>query len=90
MAALLSCYVPFAEADAALRRGHWPFAARGADTVHPELAVRAVGLLGYGRIGKAIAVRARAFEARVHAAKRSPVAAGDIVDRAWGLDWLEG
>jgi phosphoglycerate dehydrogenase-like enzyme len=88
MAALLARCVPLAEGDAALRRGLWPFAARGADTVHPELAGRTIGLLGYGRIGKAIAVRAHAFEMRVHVANRSPVAAGDVVDRAWGLDGL--
>jgi len=86
MAALLARCVPFAEGDAALRRGLWPFAARGADTVHPELAGRTIGLLGYGRIGKAIAARARAFEMRIHVANRSPVATGGIVDRAWGLD----
>ena len=51
MAALLARCIPFAEADAALRRGLWPFAARGADSVHPELAGRTIGLLGYGRIG---------------------------------------
>jgi phosphoglycerate dehydrogenase-like enzyme len=88
MAALLARCVPFAEGDAALRRGLWPFAARGADTVHRELAGRTIGLLGYGRIGKAIAARARAFELRIHVANRSPVAAGDIFDRAWGLDRL--
>jgi phosphoglycerate dehydrogenase-like enzyme len=88
MAALLARCVPFAEGDAALRRGLWPFAARGADTVHPELAGRTIGLLGYGRIGKAIAVRARAFEMRIHVANRSPVEPGDVVDRAWGLERL--
>jgi phosphoglycerate dehydrogenase-like enzyme len=88
MAALLARCIPFAEADVALRRGLWPFAARGADTVHPELAGHSIGLLGYGRIGKAIAARARAFELRIHAANRSPVATGDVVDRAWGLDRL--
>ena len=90
MAALLARCVPFNEADAALRRGLWPFAARGAETVHPELAGRTVGLLGYGRIGKAIAARARAFEMRVHVANRSPVATVGIVDRAWSLDRLGG
>lgn len=88
MAALLARCIPFAEADAALRRGLWPFAARGAETVHPELAGRTIGLLGYGRIGKAIAARARAFEMPVHVANRSLVATGDVVDRAWGLDRL--
>jgi phosphoglycerate dehydrogenase-like enzyme len=88
MAALLARCVPLAQADADLRRGLWPFAARGVDTVHPELAGRTIGLLGYGRIGRAIALRARAFGMRVHVANRSPVAPGDIVDRAWRLDGL--
>jgi phosphoglycerate dehydrogenase-like enzyme len=88
MAALLARCVPLPEGDAALRRGLWPFAARGADTVHPELAGRTIGLLGYGRIGKAIAVRAHAFGMRIHVTNRSPVAAGGIVDRAWRLDAL--
>ncbi len=86
MAALLARCVPLAEGDAALRRGLWLFAARGADTVHPELAGRTIGLLGYGRIGKAIAVRAHAFGMRIHVANRSPVATGEVVARAWGLD----
>ena len=88
MAALLARCIPLAEGDAALRRGLWPFAARGAETVHPELAGRTIGLLGYGRIGKAIAARAHAFEMRIHVANRSPVATGGIVDRAWTLDAL--
>jgi phosphoglycerate dehydrogenase-like enzyme len=86
MAALLARCIPLAEGDAALRRGLWPFAARGAETVHPELAGRTIGLLGYGRIGKAIAARAHAFEMRIHVANRSPVATGGVVDRAWALD----
>ena len=88
MAALLARCVPLTEADAALRRGLWPFNARGLDTVHGELAGRTIGLLGYGHIGKAIAIRAHAFGMRVHVANRSPVAVGDIVDRAWGFDGL--
>ncbi len=88
MAALLSRCVPLAEGDTALRQGLWPFAARGADTVHPELAGRTIGLHDYGRIGKAIAVRAHAFGMRIHVANRSPVATGEIVARAWRLDAL--
>ncbi len=88
MAALLARCVPLAVADADLRRGLWPYAARSVDSVHPELAGRTIGLLGYGRIGKAIAVRARAFGMRVHVANRSPVAVDDVVDRAWGFDGL--
>ena len=88
MAALLARCVPLAVADADLRRGLWPYAARTVDTVHAELAGRTIGLLGYGRIAKAIALRAHAFGMRVHIANRSPVARSDIVDRAWGFDGL--
>ena len=88
MAALLARCVPLAVADADLRRGLWPFAASSVDSVHPELAGRTIGLLGFGRIGKAIAIRAHAFGMRVHVANRSPVAVGEIVDQAWGFDGL--
>jgi phosphoglycerate dehydrogenase-like enzyme len=47
-----------------------------------------IGLLVYGHSGKAIAVRAKAFEMKVHIANRSAVATSSIVDRAFTLDKL--
>jgi D-3-phosphoglycerate dehydrogenase len=43
--------------DAALRRGEWP----KASLLGSELAGKTLGLVGFGRIGRAVAVRAAAF-----------------------------
>jgi len=85
MAALLMQAVPLADADRQLRQKDWS----DRSSVHGELAGKTVGLLGFGRIGKAIAARAKAFEMNVHVANRSAVQLSDIVDRAFGLDALE-
>jgi phosphoglycerate dehydrogenase-like enzyme len=47
---------------------------------HAELAGRCVGIFGFGRIGRAIAVRARAFGMRVATLDRSLGDATDLVD----------
>src|SRR5262245_36383873 len=90
MAALLYRHVPLLDADRRLRRGDWAYWASAADRVHDELAERTVGLLGYGHIGKAIAVRAKAMEMNVHVANRSPIAISPVVDRSFTLDQLQG
>jgi phosphoglycerate dehydrogenase-like enzyme len=78
--------VPLADADQSLRRGDWRYWAGTPGSVRTELGAQTVGLLGFGRIGKAIAERARAFGMGVTAANRSPVP--PTVDRAFGLDQL--
>ena len=88
MAALLARHVPLADADARLRRGDWRYWAGTPASVRTELGAQTVGLLGFGRIGKAIAERARAFGMGVTAANRGPIAASPPVDRAFGLDEL--
>ncbi|MFO1310431.1 MAG: phosphoglycerate dehydrogenase [Burkholderiales bacterium] len=74
MIALARHIVPMRDA---LQRGEW--------TRNPgiELAGKTLGIVGLGRIGKALAVRARAFEMRVLASDPDP-------DRALaGLDGIE-
>ncbi len=88
MAALLQRAIPLAAADSDLRRGDWTFWAGSADRVHGEIAGRTIGLLGFGHIGKAVAVRARAFGMRVHVANRSLVNDPALVDEAFTLDSL--
>jgi phosphoglycerate dehydrogenase-like enzyme len=88
MAALLERYVPLADADRKLRRSNWAYSSGSLARLHDELAEKTIGLLGYGHIGKAIAVRAKAFEMEVHVANRSAVATSSIVDRAFTLDKL--
>jgi phosphoglycerate dehydrogenase-like enzyme len=63
----------FSRLDAALRRGEWQSQwAVGSEIppVWPELAGKTLGILGYGRIGQAVARRARAFDMRVCAIRR--------------------
>ena len=60
---ILALYKRLLAADAALRRGEWlQWALRSRSY---ELCGKTVGLLGLGRIGREVASRARAFEARV-------------------------
>jgi phosphoglycerate dehydrogenase-like enzyme len=64
----------FSRLDAALRRGQWQsqWAVGSAiPPVWPELAGKTLGILGYGRIGQAIARRARAFDMRICAVRRN-------------------
>jgi phosphoglycerate dehydrogenase-like enzyme len=88
MAAVLVRHVPLGDADRKLRQGNWAFSSGSLERVHGELAEKTIGLLGYGHIGKAIAVRAKAFEMKVHVANRSAVAPSSIVDRSFTLDNL--
>ncbi len=87
MTALLLRMVDLPRADADLRDERWTFWAGVGDAAHDELRGRTIGLLGYGHIGREVAIRARAFGLGIHVCNRSPV---DLtgVDRYWGLDGL--
>ncbi len=60
-ALLLALERRLTSADAAMRRGEW----RGAEPVGHELAGRLLGLVGFGRVGREVAWRARAFAMEV-------------------------
>jgi phosphoglycerate dehydrogenase-like enzyme len=83
-AALLARHVPLVQADADLRRQQWTYWAGRPGALRTELGSQTIGLLGFGHIAKAIAVRAKAFGMRVHAANRSAIAS-EHVDRAYAL-----
>jgi phosphoglycerate dehydrogenase-like enzyme len=73
MGALLAWTREFGRLDARLRRGEW--ASQWAVGVPPpapapELGGKTLGILGYGRIGQALARRARAFDMAVCAIRR--------------------
>ncbi len=89
MTALLLRHVPLPRADARLREGHWDFWAGNPGALRTELGGGSIGLLGFGHIGKAIAVRAKAFGMRVTVCNRSPVAPSPLVDESFGLDRLD-
>jgi len=71
--AMLALTRDFSRLDIALRAGEWQsqwavgVASRPA---WPELAGKTIGILGYGRIGQAVARRARAFDMDICAVRR--------------------
>jgi len=75
LGAMLAWNHRFVSVDAHLRRGRWD-AAWSQDAPPPpfvpELGGKTLGILGYGRIGQAVARRARAFDMAVHAIRREP------------------
>lgn len=79
------------QADAFVRAGKWP---QGAYPLLGELNGKTVGILGLGRIGKEIAMRAQAMRMRVvyHGRRRQTdqpyVYYDDLTDMARDVDWL--
>ena len=73
--AMLAWTRGFATVDSALRRGEWQSqwaVGTPAPPPWPELAGKTLGIVGYGRIGQALARRARAFDMTVCAIRRDP------------------
>jgi phosphoglycerate dehydrogenase-like enzyme len=72
--AMLALTREFARLDAALRVCEWKSqwaVGRQPPPVWPELAGRTLGILGYGRIGRAVAHRAHAFDMNICAIRRN-------------------
>ena len=88
MAALLLRCVPLVDADRRLRQGEWAYWAGAPERTHAEIAGSTIGILGFGHIGKAVALRAKAFGMTVHVANRSAAPASDLVDRYYPLSNL--
>ena len=92
MGAMLAWTRELGRLDGALRQGTW--ASQWAVGVPPpplwpELRGRTLGILGYGRIGQALARRARAFDMDVHAIRRDPARSrGDDLAVLGGPDAL--
>jgi phosphoglycerate dehydrogenase-like enzyme len=83
----------FARLDAALRQGIWEsqWAIRTSPPpVWGELAGKTLGVLGYGRIGRSVARRARAFDMEICAVRRDRAPAGqDGLALLGGLEILD-
>lgn len=79
------------QGDQYVRQGKWPAGNMG---LFSELTGKTVGILGLGRIGKEIAVRAQAMKMRVvyHGRRRQPaephIFYDNLVDMARDSDWL--
>lgn len=72
LGAMLALTRRFLPLDHDLRQGLWPgpWMAGRPRALSPELAGKTLGILGYGRIGEALARRARAFDMQVCAIRR--------------------
>jgi phosphoglycerate dehydrogenase-like enzyme len=69
--AMLAITREFSRVDPDLRHGRWDSVWSGAPVpLWPELAGKTLGILGYGRIGQAVARRALAFDMDVQAIRR--------------------
>lgn len=79
------------EADRFVREGKWP---AGSFALQRELTGKTVGIVGLGRIGKEIALRAQAMKMRVvytgrHRQPRAPYTYyDDLMAMAQAVDWL--
>jgi phosphoglycerate dehydrogenase-like enzyme len=87
--AMLEWSIRLGPADADMRRGDWSRSSRFGGAPDGELAGRTVAIVGLGRIGRAIAKRAKAFEMRVLAANRTLRQNEAHVDAVFGLDQLD-
>jgi phosphoglycerate dehydrogenase-like enzyme len=71
MLALLETRIGIRQLDRSFRDGDWSMSHRMFGPLHGELAGATVGLVGYGRIARAVALRARAFGMTVIAVSRT-------------------
>jgi phosphoglycerate dehydrogenase-like enzyme len=69
---MLSLYKKLMAADRSTREGRWNAPITGANTF--ELAGKTVGIVGFGHIGRLVARRVQAFEARVQYCDKYPAA----------------
>ena len=72
LAAMLHWTVDLAGRNARFKAGSWAESPRLSAPFRPEVAGKTVGCVGYGHIGQAVAVRARAFGMRVMAITGRP------------------
>jgi phosphoglycerate dehydrogenase-like enzyme len=91
--AMIALTRSFARLDANLRQGRWDSQwAVGTDAppLWPELAGKTLGILGFGRIGQAVARRAAAFDMRICAVRsQAQTELQDGVDYVGGPDRVD-
>lgn len=86
--AMLDWEIGYSAMFSAFSSGSWSDAYR-TRLPHGELAGKAVGVVGYGHIGAAIAIRAAAFGMKVRAVASRPRAVAPPVEQVGGPDELE-
>jgi phosphoglycerate dehydrogenase-like enzyme len=88
MASMLQWVVGIPSMDAALRRGDWT-GSHISGPRHRELLGQTLGIVGYGRIGRETAKRAKAFGMHVIACSRTAREEDEVVGRVMPLSELE-
>ena len=88
LSAMLQWVIGIPRMDAALRRGEW-YGSHLAGPRHGELHGQTVGIVGYGRIGREVATRARAFGMNVLACSRTRRAGDGLVDHVEPMEKLD-
>jgi lactate dehydrogenase-like 2-hydroxyacid dehydrogenase len=81
------------EAQQLVRTGAWAKMSSGARLLGWDCAGKVLGIFGMGRIGQAVALRARAFGMKIHYSNRNPLpreVAGDAVFHESPQDLLRG
>jgi phosphoglycerate dehydrogenase-like enzyme len=89
MSAMLQWVIGIPKMDAALRRDEW-WGSHLTGPRHGELYAQTLGIIGYGRIGKEVARRARAFGMHVIACSRTPRGADEFVSTVAPMEQLPG
>jgi phosphoglycerate dehydrogenase-like enzyme len=85
MAAMLQWSIGIPRMDAALRQGRW-YGSHLSGPRHGELHGQTLGIVGYGRIGRETAQRAKAFGMKLVACSRTARPGDGFVDRVDGMD----
>jgi phosphoglycerate dehydrogenase-like enzyme len=87
LAGMLQWAIGIPRMDAALRLGRW-YGSHLSGPRHGELHGQTIGIVGYGRIGREVAQRARAFGMQVLACSRTARPGDGLVDRIEGMEKL--
>jgi phosphoglycerate dehydrogenase-like enzyme len=74
MTALVLTHRLFDTATAFRDQSSWLAGGAGGGPPHGELLGKTIGIIGYGKIGREVAKRAAAFDCKIVAANRSPIA----------------
>ena len=88
MSAMLQWVIGIPRMDAALRRGEW-YGSHLSGPRHGELFGQTLGIIGYGRIGREVATRARAFGMTVLACSRTPGSGDGLVPQVEPMAQLD-
>jgi len=88
LAAMLQWVIPLPQLQDALRRGKWQ-GSHLFGPVHGELFGKTIGIVGYGRIGHEVALRANAFGMKVLACSRTAGGGDSVIESVQAMDRLD-